>query len=215
MTIGIVIPCYKPHIGKLVRLLESIDAQTLSPDAVVVSCSSATLADFPTLRTYKFPITFITHSGRLNAAQNRNCAAKLLNTEFVSFFDADDIMHPQRIEAILTAFSIGAQIVLHNYNDSPDARFEHIDGFDVEYDTIARADSGCTVHKHDTRIKIHHSQASVVSHILNRIKFDEDTAVERREDSLFCGNVVAAGYKTGYISNPLSNYDPAGETIIS
>ena len=43
-TIGVAIPCYIYHLQKLKILLDSIQAQTLKPTHVVVSCSS-TLPD--------------------------------------------------------------------------------------------------------------------------------------------------------------------------
>jgi glycosyltransferase involved in cell wall biosynthesis len=106
MKIGVAIPCYKYHIPKLIRCLESIEAQTLKADQVVVSCSSSDKSDFPSdiEKRFSFPLVILTTPDRKNAAENRNIAISHLTTDLVSFFDADDIMHPQRLEFIKHAF---------------------------------------------------------------------------------------------------------------
>jgi len=121
--IAVAIPCYRPHIQKLVRCLESIEAQTLKPEGVVVSCSSSREEDIPEglASRFSFPLIVRTTPERRNAAQNRNTAAAILLDTFgaavVSFFDADDVMHPQRLEFVRRVFMWlpGLKIVLHSF----------------------------------------------------------------------------------------------------
>ena len=110
MKIGVAIPCYVGHLDKLLNLLDSIDNQTRLPDKVVVSCSST--IDHQVFPNYKFPFEIVYDEAKKNTAQNRNIAAeRLLDNDAISFIDADDIMHPQRIEFIERAFEGGAGIV--------------------------------------------------------------------------------------------------------
>ena len=113
MKLGVAIPCFINHIEQCYVLLESINQQTRIPDQVVVSCSSSKETDF-IKREYKFPLIVITTEDKQIAAQNRNAAAKLLDTDIIAFMDADDIMHPQRIEILLrvVAFNIDRLIRL-------------------------------------------------------------------------------------------------------
>jgi glycosyltransferase involved in cell wall biosynthesis len=111
-TIGIAIPCFIKHIDKCLELLDSINTQTRVPEEVVVSCSSSKVTDFP-IKEYKFKLRVITSEERKNTGQNRNIAGKNLTTDVICFFDADDIMHPQRIEILGNAFEENCDIVLH------------------------------------------------------------------------------------------------------
>lgn len=117
-TIGIAIPCYIGHIDKLKVLLKCIEDQTVLPAKVVVSCSSSRYEDLDINEAdYSYPLHVITHEQKLNAAQNRNIAASHLDTDIISFFDADDIMHPQRNQCIIDGFNkhLDAVALLHGF----------------------------------------------------------------------------------------------------
>ena len=105
-TIGIAIPCYIGHLDKLKVLLKSIEDQTVLPDKVVVSCSSTKREHIDIDESeYTYPLMIITHEHKMNASQNRNCAASHLDTDIITFFDADDIMHVQRNQCIISGFN--------------------------------------------------------------------------------------------------------------
>ncbi len=212
-TLGIAVPCYKRHIPHLQTLFQSIQNQTLYPTKVVVSCSSSEEVDCAQIQTnYPFPIQILQHRERKNAAENRNIAAANLNTDIVCFFDADDIMHPQRLQAIYTAFqNPDVNIVLHSFT-AGNKPFEWYDSFSIEYHGLQKAPSGCAVLKHNWSAQIHHSQVSVRRHILEKTKFRENACMERREDAVFCGDVLAySENQNAYIANSLSNYLEEGQ----
>ena len=215
MRLGVAIPCYKHHIPLLKRCLDSIEAQTRKPDAVIVSCSSSFSEDIPSY-TYSFPLQIIVSEVRQNAAKNRNIAAALLDTELISFFDCDDIMHPQRLEYIYKAFeSYSCSIVLHSYFDGEEenkAPFVLYEECTMISNKLCRAPSGCAIIDGFTRI--HHSQNSVKKEILGIIQFKEDTGHERKEDAVFCGDVLALPeIQSVYISNNLSKYYISGSWV--
>ena len=210
-TISVVVSCYKKHLMKLMRLLDSIAQQTVHPLEVIVSSSSCEPSDVPVLAHYPFPITLILHRERKNAAQNRNIAIKLARADIVSFFDADDIMLPRRLEAIREAFVQGARFVVHNFTQNLEATDAETGGeIVIEHRVLQRAPSLCIVHTRDFRIPLHHSQSSVARDILRTIQFHEEVAYERREDAVFCGDVVVSGCPTAYIANKLAIYDMNG-----
>lgn len=216
MRIGVAIPCYKYHIQALIRCLDSIETQTLKPDQVVVSCSSTEEGDLPNM-AYSFPLKIITTKERKNAAQNRNIAVSALDTEIITFFDADDEMHPQRIEAIHNAFESHppCMIVMHSYLDGDETGrdYIHYQTFDKHHDTLRRAPSGCAIHVPDWSARLHHSQVSVKRSILDSVQFREESQYERREDALFCGDVLGKqNIHSVYITNPLSKYFMEGST---
>ena len=115
MKIGVAIPCYYGHIERLYDLLDSIEKQTILPTKVVISISST--SKFNLNKTYSFPLSVIITVDKQNAAKNRNIAAlNLLDMDYITFIDADDIMHPQRIEFLLKGFqTYDSDIILHNY----------------------------------------------------------------------------------------------------
>jgi hypothetical protein len=224
VTIGIAIPCYKYHLPNLRRLLESIDAQSRKPDQVVVSCSSLDQASDSAIdhgidcNAYSYPLRIITTTERKNAAENRNRAAAALTTTIVSFFDADDVMVPHRLKYIEHAFlNYPCLIVLHNYSEGgsvvsavPDQALPHVHPM-CEYGKLRRSHTGCATHTDSYSIPIHHSQASVVATVLSKIKYREDVSSERKEDALFCGDVLEyVGTANVYIANQLSIYYPEG-----
>ena len=206
MRLGIAIPCYNKHIPQLLVLLESIEKQTRKPDGVSICCSST--AKFPPLTGYSFPIYTTLFESRKNTAENRNIAFKrFADMDAISFFDADDIMHPQRLEFIELALEKGVDIVLHNYTMNEVTQFEFYDSANIIYDQLAKAPSGCAYLKTQWDAPIHHSQVTVRRSVLNTVQFNEHQDYERREDAIFCGHVLALPtIRSAYISEQLSYY---------
>lgn len=205
-TIGVVIPCHKPYIPYLRECLDSIQSQTVKPSKVIVVCSSSLPEDIPEdYKNYSFPLEIITREDERNQAQNRNQGASRIGTDYVSFFDADDVMHPQRLETILDNV-FEDDIILHSYQTSGpsfDPIFEPV----VHKNTLTRSPTGCAVFKTDWNVLIHHSQVTVRKEVLSRVMFREEEEFKRREDSLFCGDILALNdIRSLYISETLSWY---------
>jgi glycosyltransferase involved in cell wall biosynthesis len=125
MKIAVVIPTYAPHVQFLANCLTSIRAQTRQPDHVVVVCSSATpeveeaaaaiVTTAAAAPTTTFPVSLLFRQERQAAGKNRNDGADMIWEEMdvLSFFDSDDIMHPQRLKCVEAAFAAGADLFLH------------------------------------------------------------------------------------------------------
>jgi len=209
MRIGVAIPCFIKHIGKCHELLESINQQTRLPDQVVVSCSSSKPDDF-FHRDYKFPLCIITTETKQNTGQNRNAAAKLLDTDIITFIDADDLMHPQRLEIIEKAIEGGADIVLHSFFHGKECEqpFPFIHDYQIQTDVLDQCFTGCIKFKNNNPIgRIHHAQPSVPRHIFKKVQFPEDSAYELKADCVFCYGVFSLpNIHSAYIPLPLSKY---------
>ena len=206
-TLGVAIPCYIKHIPKLLELLDSIEAQTRKPDVVSISCSSTAEGEFPKLRDYGFGVLVSTCEERRNAAQNRNIAARKLDTDLISFFDADDNMHPQRIEGLYMAFSEPCDIVLHSYlmDKETEQPYTHIQPFKIIRNKLSQCYSGCI--KLDYAARIHHSQVTVRKEMFEMSPFSENKEHEVKEDCVFCYRIFGLpGIRSAYISDPLSKY---------
>ena len=228
MTIGVAIPCYHGHISNLFTLLDSIQLQSVLPDKVVVSCSSTSCDNNKIYslalekidnKVYSFPLELIFIEEKKNAAQNRNiAAAKMDDMDLITFIDADDIMHPQRIEILLLVIkNYNSDIILHNYYNESEIstryNFEKIEYIIVRENLLVQSWSGCITHSpghNDLIDKIHHSQVTVKKEIFEKVKFPEEIEYNRKEDSTFCYRVFSLpDIQNAYVQNKLSYYKPS------
>jgi len=229
MKIGVAIPAYIGHIETLFKLLDSIQNQTVIPDKVVVSCSSTNKSDleldcyFEKVKHYSFYLEIITTEEKKSAAQNRNTAAfKLSDMDYITFIDADDIMHPQRIEILLKVFQEDdSDIILHNYYNSEiiDNMMKKIEKYNIKVrpNSLKQCYSGCITHKfnYDKNDKIHHGHVSIKQYIFNLVKFPEEPEFYRKEDCVFCYRVFSLhNIKDSYIANELTYYKPSNTQIL-
>ena len=207
-TIGVAIPCYKPHIPKLIRLLQSIEYQTVKPIQVAISCSSCQPSDFPKLPEYSFEVIIVTTGKKQNTAVNRNIASKMLTTDRISFIDADDLMLPPRLEFIQKAFDGGAQYVVHSFTEkatkemlSPEPR--------ILYDKLDVSSAIHLVNKDTITLPLHHAQVSLIREIARKELFNEDTIHVLNADSDLCLRLFYQNLPNAYIENPLTVYQPS------
>lgn len=217
MKIGVAVPCYIGHVKQLLNLLDSLEKQTVLPDKVVVSSSSTEKLEIH--NKYSFPIAIITCVDKKTAAENRNIAASyLLDMDYITFFDADDIMHPQRIEILHKVFYENqTDVILHNFyydtelskpEDLP--KIEHIE---IRNNMLIPAPSGCVTHVYgydDSVDRIHHGQVSIKKELFYKVTFPEEDEFLSREDCIFCNRLLhIEGVKNTYIVNKLSYYKPS------
>ena len=230
MKIGVAIPAYIGHIDSLFKLLDSIQNQTIIPDKVVVSCSSTKHSVFDLdlysekMKDYTFPLQIITSEEKKNAAQNRNIAAyKLSVMDYITFIDADDIMHPQRIEILLNTFQEhDSDIILHNYFIGVAFEkdlFKKIDSCDINVraNSLRQCYSGCITHKYyyDTNDKITHGHVSVKQCVFNQLQFPEEPEFYTKEDCVYCHRVFSIpNIKDSYIANELTYYKPSNSQTL-
>lgn len=185
-TIGIAIPCYKGHISKIQSVLNSIETQTVKPDMVIISCSSSTPRDIPPLPHYSFPYQIITTPVRYNTAQNRNKAARMLNTDIISFIDVDDVMHPQRIEILNHQ---NADMIVHQFSNTDSFVFEN---YVLPVTTSSQ------------KIGFVNAHVTVTSDVFRHYQFNESPDFEVNADSDFCERVLKSNYKCVFIPYILS-----------
>ena len=234
MRIGVAIPCFIKHIPQCLQLLDALEYQTRRPDEVVVSCSST--AEFPH-KEYSYPIKILVTEKKQNTSTNRNCAARELQTDIICFFDADDEMHPQRLEVIERSFqstngvtgdiqsvrdqSVRDQsvreapttdIILHSFFEESerDRPYPLIDlsNYSMIRNQLSQAPSGCITL--DNVQRIHHGQVSVTKEIFQQVQFPEEREYEIREDCVFCYRVFSLpNIRSVYLPDPLSKYSPS------
>jgi glycosyltransferase involved in cell wall biosynthesis len=227
MRIGVAIPCYKYHIPALKRCLDSIENQTYKPDLVVVSCSSSTDGDIPSYK-YSFPLKIITTNGKKNAAQNRNIATRACDTDIISYIDADDEMHPQRIEIIKHVLQeTNADVLFHNFSkpDEINVEWKTIRDIEIAVNRVFKTNysEGVDVYGYPP-FCVHHSQSSIRRYIFDSIQYNESSESERNpgqincegnEDSRFCADILLIpNIQTVYVYDKLTRYYREGTTYI-
>ena len=107
LEISIVVPCYYPHIKYLDVTFNDICTQTLLPKEVILAISEVNDETKNTIHE-KFIKSFndcqidfkiINTIEKQHAGINRNMGAKIAICEYIMFIDADDTVHPKKIEA--------------------------------------------------------------------------------------------------------------------
>lgn len=212
MSIGVAIPCYEPHHKYLPALLESIANQTHKPNRVVISCSSWAY-DGRVDTFYKgIPLTILYWSRLVVQAENRNLAGAELETDYISFFDADDLMHPRRIEYILKAFERSkCDVIVHDYQYVLRGSGETF----IEYDTLDLTDHiivknpnqpGCMLETGEEYQPFHHAHLTVHKSVFSRFQYPIDMCYYRREDSVYLSMLLYNQFRIRHIGNKLSQY---------
>lgn len=221
-TIGIAICCYKGHIKHLGDLLESINNQTRLPDIVVVSCSSTeSIDEIPYKKeNYKYKLEIYTHKERKDAGENRNYAISKIDTDILSVFDGDDIMHPQRLDVIEKCFeNPNVKYLIHNFEDILNLNIKEnypiYNKYPFEYNKLSVCPWGAVVRLNEfdeiiyNSYDLHNSQISIVKEIYKNMLYSE-----RKEDVYQCDTLYSRSiinmfkYNVAYCPLKLSRYKP-------
>lgn len=123
-NISIVIPCYPPHIKYLRSTLNDIINQTLVPKEVILAISGINKlleTDIfnkfnEQLKSKNIIFKIVSTNLHQYAGINRNMGAQLADNEFIMFIDADDNIHPQKIE--ITKYYLdkyNPNVLIHNH----------------------------------------------------------------------------------------------------
>ena len=103
-TIGVIIPCYN-NSSTLERAINSILAQTHPVDEIiVVNDDSQESAAIDKIMLNYPNIIYIKNDINIGVSASRNKAAFVSTSDIISFLDADDFIHPQKIELQLKIF---------------------------------------------------------------------------------------------------------------
>lgn len=104
-SVAVIIPCYRDS-NTLARALDSVRAQTCRVDEVIVvnDDSPETAAIEQVLMNYP-EVIYKKNPCNMGLAATRNVGVDLSTSKIVSFLDADDQLHPQKIEFQLAVCS--------------------------------------------------------------------------------------------------------------
>lgn len=160
MIITLCIPCVDIHIPLLLKLLSSINNFTRKPDKIMIGLSPK-FNDYDLfdekkkiLQLYpQLPIDIIVQTTKTNAAQHLNIMGKVVKEGFIIRADADDVIHPQKLEIIesLVKKYPDTKLILHRCRVLTDKRdytskhfklYENINFDDTLYTDVKYGNKG-------------------------------------------------------------------------
>jgi cellulose synthase/poly-beta-1,6-N-acetylglucosamine synthase-like glycosyltransferase len=105
MTTSVIVPCVARHFFWLSGLLESYQNQTVRPDEIVISLSEVeklNSREIDKLETglWDCKLKVLRNNGVIIDGENRTIAMDNSTGDILVFSDADDLVHPQRIEIV-------------------------------------------------------------------------------------------------------------------
>lgn len=214
MQVVVIIPCYQPHFKYIPTLLQNISNSSRRPDRIAISCSSW-LCD-TTMRLFidTIPVDIYFHSRPMNAAENRNYAARLATENIFTFFDSDDLMYPKRIEYVCNTLQGGADVAYHSYSRSncynPNFIFPSIEGLAISSSNIVPDPNPLSLGvlcDPPNGFNLHHAHLTIWRNVFLRFQYDESAVRSREEDSVYARTLTCSGeYRIVFIENVLSHY---------
>jgi glycosyltransferase involved in cell wall biosynthesis len=230
LSIAVCIPCAPKDIKYLKYCLASVQAQTRPADAVIVSISSTpdpskVLID---LSGITIPLDIIYTATDKYAGANRNIAAKKAvenGADILSFFDADDIMHPRRLERIEDIFlkHPGTTALVHSlimgkrgdmdmYEGKEKIPWNPITNDYISEPFVSQGSEKCYLIKFQQSYRkllpahgeVHNGHVSVLSSYWLNNPYNEE--MKLGQDSHFTGTLLRSKHKLDYTGDCLSLY---------
>lgn len=103
ITLGV--PCIPEDIPKLENLIHNVNKQTRPPDNIIIALSETNNHDSQKLQNKlnnisRSPVTISNVPHKAFSGINRNRVVDNTDADYIAFLDADDHMHPQRLELV-------------------------------------------------------------------------------------------------------------------
>jgi len=228
MTVALCVPCIPRDIPFLeASLLPSVLNQTEPPAEVIIALSETNSSAGSSLESrwnHSIPFHVLATTAPQSPGQNRNRCAHATNTRIVSFMDADDEMHPQRLSIIRQVLSeTNATCALHSFTTtalSSDVTFTWRDKihslvyFDSSWECLRgkemmrRAGEFVRAAWNGQRSYPfeQHGHVSCYTWVVHKVQFDDGM---EGEDTHFNSNVWHKFNQSVYVPLPLSRWTPS------
>lgn len=207
--ISVGIPCILRDIKKIERLLKSIENQTYKPYEVLIGLSGVTKKisdDYEKLfnNKYNLNIKLISTNKECYAGGNRNRIIENVKSDIISFIDADDTMHPQKLQKIYQLFKEykNLKVLVHTYSPNYN-KFSKLQIFPriCNLEDINKAiNDDTTIYPERLRNnlpekylginQITHGHITCKTSLLKKIKYNETKKYMRGQDSLLIRNLI-------------------------
>lgn len=210
MSISLCITSYNEDYSLIYNLLEEVQKQEALPAEIIFYCSGMQSVDISNVLAIKgqlVPIRTVFSSKKTNQATARNICSKIASSEYVMFFDVDDIPHPMKIYITRDVIRrTNIDFFVHDYH-----QVKHSNNFFEDLPKNFKTFPITEIDKGSTNIKcgdfpIHHSHVTVKKKVFEKIEFNETDQYYRREDGKFLQDLVISGYSGLYCPIKLVNY---------
>ena len=211
MNISLIITLYPPHFKYIINLIKTIEQFTLLPNEVIISVSEYNNT-FPIINSSILNIKLLPINIKQNAAQNRNRAIQVALCDYICIVDGDDIVHLKKLEICSNIIKNNPEInlLVHNYDNFKQQQSwnysKNIDDSNIKlYECFINP--GCSnLMTKPKEITLHHAHVFFKKSIFKDIKYREDKISERKEDGLFCQDVLRRFGNVYTIDLPLVGY---------
>jgi glycosyltransferase involved in cell wall biosynthesis len=202
IDVSVIIPCYR-CADTIHRAVNSVLQQTRSPRELflVDDCSDDNDATLGVLRTIEnnnpqLPSTVISLLKNGGPGIARNAAWENAAGEFITFLDADDAWHPQKLEIQHKWLVEHPQVVicghLSEFSQKPEPIFVHLDYCDIKSENISFSEMQFS-NRLPTR--------SVMLRRSITLRFGSG---RNAEDYLLWMQIIAAGFRATLLKAPLA-----------
>ena len=204
-TFGYAIPAFSGHVNLLKELVKSIADSTVMPDCVSISCSNY---DKDMQFDVPFKVLFTYTKDHKNTGQNRNIAASNLDTDFISFIDADDLVIPERTEYLKRVMEEGSDIVVHRFRGPRCDKTENIElkFFKGFIDKLKGKNCFPEASNPGFAYNYHCAMPTMTHELYEDFKYNEDQSMNMFADAEFLYRVAKSGKKIDYVDNVLAIY---------
>ena len=213
--------------GCIFRVVQSARLQTVPPAEIIIALSNSTYEFGLRARSLlrrsagHIPLRVIRASELHFQATSRNNAIIASSGDIISFIDADDEMHPNRLEIIQHMFAREKRLkmFLHGYTEGHDLKgwrhgnLSFTSGNLIGKEELCKSEAR-TRHQPHLDLLVHHAHLSLRQNMLGGFHFDESEASYRNEDSLFVRDILVASCTVSgseenilFLDSPLSYYE--------
>lgn len=214
VSLGIGIPVYYPHHIYINTLLETISKSSLLPTQVCLSISSCPSDDHvPIYHDYPFPILIYQTKDPKNSSENRNILAQMLETDIISFMDADDIPHIDRNKILMNCFQDETiHAIVHDYMLTKNRNHPFIYtpiNYPIVYKHYINTVKPYCVYavNNDKHFDYHAGHITIRKSVFQKHQYIEDwSLVAWKEDSIYTTQLVRDNIFITYIHEKLSLY---------
>jgi glycosyltransferase involved in cell wall biosynthesis len=226
VPVDVIIPCIPRDTPKLERVLKSIERQTKLPYRVIVAHSELNDDEASKIeKQYKklpFKVVVNNTTEKKYAGENRNRGFSSSNQEFISFFDADDEMKPNRLEEIMKVFNnTDSKCIMHLFKNNSLPKEYYNDEDIIKY--ISKNNSN-NIDKNTNFSKLrkngyegifpslHHGTPTIKKEVFEKVK---QSSNPRGQDQDFLFDIFEYFKNNGnvftIINKPLQTYIPAAK----
>lgn len=214
MNISVVIPVFPPHFCFLERCLQNVMQSTVLPNEIIIAASEVNekkekelydslIKICKNVKLIIYGTTDIAYAG-----VNRNRGYTKSSNDIIMFIDADDFIHPQKVEIIQKCFEKfpDCKQLIHNFSSSAKdlgLKFD-IDNLPI-FQYKGSFQKGDIVHNGMKRI--HRGHVTVHRSVFEKVKYNND---RHREDNTFTKKVHKSFDKSFFLSLPLLIWNESG-----